>query len=726
MRKTLFVLIFVLTLLAGSVLAYNINFSDTNMIIYKFNETVNRSLINYAENTYGQYNLSHGPNITFGIEGLLDTTYYFNGTSSYFLTSDEGISLRMGEEDRRFSISVWFSLNESSRLQRLIGYGPENANLALATNLIVAEELNWYMETGVSSYTVGIDINKLDNKTWYNTIFVYNYSYGTMYLNGMRVDTTLINSDPLPYTQWVIGGGGPDRELMGMVDEIQIWNKSLSDSEIFYILYDSSFTELEIHSDVIYENRTANYFLNVSKPATSITAKFFFNGTEYDVNAYNDSAMWVFETNVNVPFFHEFHEPFNITSYWNYTVETFLENTTYLVYFNQTVSLNVSLDNCTDFSTKFLNISFWNEENTDNSLAASLDAEFFVYTLNKYYLGNFSIHENTTYEVGVCLYPNRTVLVDANIFTEVSGGFKQRWFLINATLTNNTESTLYIYNRDNTVGISDFKGVVRYASSYAYWPNIYAFLQRYYPAEGVWRTIQEDRSDEFGQIFFNIKEEEVDYKIVFQNYTTLIDTTESMKFICNPTTQVCELTFQLSPTGGVSGGVLNEVWSFDNTTGIGTLTWNDATGLTMSVRLLVEKTTYGDSVTICDTTVESSSGSINCDVSDYSGNFQVRVFSRQSPFSAVLLTWFAYNLDTALLNALGADEGVFWSLGLGLTITLMGLISIHVVIITFIIGLVVISMFKLTSFVTMGFLTSAAVLGIVIAILIRRKQGGGG
>ncbi|GAG69051.1 unnamed protein product, partial [marine sediment metagenome] len=269
-------------------------------------------------------------------------------------------------------------------------------------------------------------------------------------------------------------------------------------------------------------------------------------------------------------------------------------------------------------------------------------------------------------------------------------GFTHRYYLNNQSLNGSALLANYsVYNFISTTGISDLKLTLRNQQTFNYFENIISQLQRRYPAEGVWRTVQMDKSGDYGLIFYNIKEENTDYRMIFTDTSNnILRTTESMKFVC--TSGVCELTVLLDEyaAGTISPDLILTPPSYDNSTGNISTSWYDPLGKTTSLRLHVAKETMTGTINICDITKSGASGSITCDVSDYQGEVLVKVYSSASPERPVWTEWIPLTFGVKLSNFIGDYEGALWSFGIILTIVATGLFSPAGAVIATIIGLI--------------------------------------
>lgn len=101
---------------------------------------------------------------------------------------------------------------------------------------IVDNELrfSWDYNGGCDSWTT-ITTSALTNDTWHHLVAVVNSTgFGSLYVDGVEVNSSL--GTPLSYVSanWAIGGwvNMADAFYRGMIDEIKIYNKSLSSEQI--------------------------------------------------------------------------------------------------------------------------------------------------------------------------------------------------------------------------------------------------------------------------------------------------------------------------------------------------------------------------------------------------------------------------------------------------------------------------------------------------------------
>ncbi len=401
----------------------------------------------------------------------------------------------------------------------------------------------------------------------------------------------------------------------------------------------------------------------------------------------------------------------------------FILNTSSLTTINFTQTINrIQLAECGSLTNvPTLNISIFNEESPTQPLEASIDAIFNVWTNDSSKLINFTFNLEGASNYSICIFPNTTLNVNSVIFYNTSGGFDEKWFLRSARLTTNT-SLLNLYNFDSQTGIDELRGILR-DIDFNFFSFIFAELQRFYPGENNWRTVQMDQSDEFGKILFNIVEGTQNYRLNFIDDLTVIDNTGTIKFLCD-IDDICDVTFIVERADVVSEFDLNIVIGYDNNTEIFQLNFTDTTGLTSSVRLIVSQESGTQSTVICDTTVSSSSGTINCDTTGYNGIIKAMIYksaSDETPFRVIIITKIINKLFK--LEDIGKNEAGLWSVGIVSTLTIAGaIISPAIAIVIMIFSLIILNALSLLNFMTISVITMISVVGIVIAILLERRR----
>lgn len=343
--------------------------------------------------------------------------------------------------------------------------------------------------------------------------------------------------------------------------------------------------------------------------------------------------------------------------------------------------------------------------NTTMELELTFLAENYTYNL-EYELGN-----NHT----VCLFPNDSIVrADAYAKYTTPNGYTHRWYLINRSLSS-TPYVVNMYNFNVTTGKSDLKLTIRRNDNYKYFENIITQLQRKYVAEGVWRTVQMDESGDFGLVFFNIIEENTDYRLIYSDRNNnILKTTESLKFIC--TAGVCELTQQLDPySASASSDIPTITTLFDNSTGHLNVSWVAVSGNSVSMAARVTRETLTGTTEVCDLSGSGSEGTLSCPTQPYTGTFQLDVTVGEEPQQ----TEFFQSDEETLSDFISIAESAIWTFIIMVAIIMFGLFSPVGVVIATVLGIILIYFLGIMAPITIGFVAVSTVIGIAIAIKVK-------
>lgn len=364
-----------------------------------------------------------------------------------------------------------------------------------------------------------------------------------------------------------------------------------------------------------------------------------------------------------------------------------------------------------------LYFSIYDEDDPDTLLEATAEVElnYWVYDTSQF-IQNFTVEFSGNHTYALCLNNNETSLnTDLYIKYTTANGFTHRYILANNTLEVGSPQNYSIYNFNTSTDISDLKITIRQNSNYNYYPNVIAKLQRRYTAEGVWRTVQMDKSGDFGLVFFNIREENTDYRLIFTDMSNnVLKTTNTIKLVC--TSGICELTVLLDPfSGAASSSDLITSYVYDNATRLITFNWEDPSAGSNTVRIRARQETATGPLSICDQTQTGAAGSMTCDLSGRQGVVAFTVFKNGD-----ILTNNLIDVASAKLGTLVGDkEGGFWAVGLMVICVMFGLFSPVGSVIAMLISLIVIYLLGIFTPITITFIIIAAAIGIVIGIKVR-------
>lgn len=402
--------------------------------------------------------------------------------------------------------------------------------------------------------------------------------------------------------------------------------------------------------------------------------------------------------------------------------------------YNATVTDNVSnvvhssvinvqffkIDNCSEGSIVVANLLVSDEETPTKKLINDMEITGRYWLQSATIARNYSFGFNSKTNYSICLVTNGTAAFRMDIYAKytTTNGFTHRYYVYNGSFVNSSAVQYFLYNFNDSTIPSDLRMTSRYESNYNPFKNVVTSLLRFYPAEGIWRTVQMDESGDFGLLFFNIREEDTDYKFLFRDRQNhLLDSTDSMKFAC--TDGVCDLTMLLNPYSGTTVSTnLSVTYTYNNNTGNLTVTFNDPLGITTSLRAEVTKETMTGTAVLCNHTALGSSGSFNCELSGYTGEVFVRIFSTASPETSFISEWIKLSKG-ALSLLIPKQEGALWSFAIMATVVMVGVFSPAAAVILAVLSLIIIYMLGIFSAISLTVVIIGVVLGVAIGFKVR-------
>ena len=460
-----------------------------------------------------------------------------------------------------------------------------------------------------------------------------------------------------------------------------------------------------------------NGIINCPYSNCTISYCYYLNGVPYLCS--NENLLTSFYTG-NISYIPSAQLAFGQNWSFGYAVkDNVYSNSSALQWINSTNSTVYTyyLDNCSNIlnipsNATALNITFL-DENTLTLLNANI-----VGTIN---LGsqNLTFSKTNINNLSLCVYPS-WLNTSVNAYFQYNVSEPERYYLQNVYLNNQTQLlNLYNFNSGEASSLTEVNAI---ANNYAYsiYPGIIGNLQRYYPATNSWITVQNDKSDNFGNLIYYINQNSVDYQILWTLNNQLLDQTQPLKFICNSVP--CQQTFIINnnaPTTGLEN--FNFTHNYNNNTGIYTLTWFNPTNTVSDVRLVATMQAANGIIHICDTTVASSSGSISCNLSGYSGLIDIQAYGNDpTPFWNDKINAAVQLLSSVLKNKGMTNDSYFLSFIFALGVIGLFMANPVAAIIGLIGSFILLSFLGMLSILTFGIIISIACMGGLIIFMIKR------
>lgn len=241
----------------------------------------------------------NGATLTADRFGNENSAYSFNGTSNYIFNNNS-VNLPTGVSS--ITISAWVKTNSTYWGRTILDYGGSQSTVTgIGTGTNGGGNINYFYGFGSSSYPQNIIIPN----QWVHLIATYDFSTLTskVYANGVLLSTTNgITMSVTNGTIW-IGRGlfRPSNDpyyWLGELDDIAIWNRALSQTEIQQL-----YTGVLNTNSTTY-NKTITIYPNPANDHITIDCGTLTNVIGHSIKIVNTLGQEVFSQPMNTPQFY--------------------------------------------------------------------------------------------------------------------------------------------------------------------------------------------------------------------------------------------------------------------------------------------------------------------------------------------------------------------------------------------------------------------------------------
>ncbi len=468
-------------------------------------------------------------------------------------------------------------------------------------------------------------------------------------------------------------------------------NVSETSSQFFEINLSTGLSVLSISANLNYDE--TNYF------STSACGDFCLVNNTIDIPLVptGESELKSFFWDINI---------FNGTDSINVNTTTRTQNVS-----------RVHLETCdATFTVQSLNFTAYNEQNLSRISPFTFDGTFDIWLGSGDVKRNNSFSDSSIVEKTLCIFPNATYFVDAEIqYNEAANTtFITRDYYFQNDTISNVSQDIFLYLLSSSVSTSFILKVQD--TNLLPLENHLIIIQRFYPGENLFRTVQIAKTGANGKTVGFFETETVDYRfIIKRNGRTLLTTTQQ-KIVGEvaPFT----ITFTLGVDLGKPWETLENLTDFqyslgfDQSTNIVTYTYTDTSGNFTLGTLVVERQnfSFATNTVLCNIDSSQSSATITCNITGngtgtYVGkgfvtrgsieilinqfNFIIESFSAVAGFLGVLLAWFLI-LISSFAFKFNEIAGIFMINATVIFVNIIGLVSFGMLAISALIGVSII------------------------------------
>jgi len=246
------------------------------------------SLVSYykLDESSGTVLDAHGSNdgtnngATPNVAGKINTAYDFDGSNDYISISDSTNALKTATDG---SVSLWFKTDTVSAQKVLIA-SSDSSSTGTPYFFVGINNQQLYLSGNDGTNNVEYTGNVLSTGTWYHAVWTNDGTNNNFYLNGVLQSKTLVTGVAGKWFGDITGTdtftiGTIDRQTDyapwdGLIDEVSIFNKSLSQAEVFE-LYNGTKGQFRVNN--LGENCTKRYYGNSEATSTSSASDVYFN-----------------------------------------------------------------------------------------------------------------------------------------------------------------------------------------------------------------------------------------------------------------------------------------------------------------------------------------------------------------------------------------------------------------------------------------------------------------
>lgn len=161
------------------------------------------------------------PTLTQDRFSVANKAYRFDGIDDYIAVARN--------YQTAFSLSIWFNPSNSTLYNPLVDAFDANWEVQLKNT-----SPDYVSFITSSSYQEFISSQITTTNNWYHLVCTYSSNTVTFYLNGIKTDQYIVNPLPNNIGNYFFGASisGSDQFFNGKLDDIGIWNRALTQSEV--------------------------------------------------------------------------------------------------------------------------------------------------------------------------------------------------------------------------------------------------------------------------------------------------------------------------------------------------------------------------------------------------------------------------------------------------------------------------------------------------------------
>jgi hypothetical protein len=389
-----------------------------NVLLYHLNEA-SGGIMDYSGN---QNNGTQSGGVIYSVAGKYNSALGFEGVNDYIDCGNSNSVRILGN----LTLSAWVNFNKipsGTTVYSIIDKN-EAGGYGIIANEATSGKLETYFYINGAYKKAGVDLSSLNAGTWYYVVGTYNGTSADLYLNGIKQQSVVATGSisDISYNLTIGANPGPTYAefFNGSIDEVAVFNRSLSSSEILNI-YNNQASNLRFQIRTSNTNPiTSDYFGNDGSSLTYFTQplNFSLSGRYFQYKTYFNDSSKLYNVSVEYTSFDSSDVMVNLDS----PADNYLTNE-YNVNVSCSASSTSELENITIYYDKF----GWQALETKQVSGTTNSSEFILGELvssvkwNCYSCnidGNCSFADSNRTIIGDILSPEITLVSPANNFVQ--------------------------------------------------------------------------------------------------------------------------------------------------------------------------------------------------------------------------------------------------------------------------------------------------------------------
>lgn len=412
-------------------------------------------------------------------------------------------------------------------------------------------------------------------------------------------------------------------------------NDSISNLNSTFINWTYNIFELNItYNEEVLDLSIEDFILYVQSTEEITESKMNYNGTDYSSNILSlGSDIYKITNTIQIP---DTDADTNYTFYFNITTPT---NTIITQSHNQTVFL-LLIDNCDSYTNTIFNITLYDEK-TLSDLFGTIEVNLELFNNDKktaltnavsnfYNMSEMAICTNVNL-TGTGYYYDLEVRYYVDPTNTSSFVYVPEFYHIQKASVENLPQLLKLYNLHSNQS-TEFTMYYR-DNDYTARPNVLLQIQRKYVSEGIFRTVEIPITSNEGSALGHFDLDNYKYKIIATYNGEVLNIFDNPAIVCeSELSGLCTLTLNGQGSSDAFEDyetIIDTSYNLISNGTIITYSFTIPSGETKHVRVvMVQSSPFQDDVTICNTSLTSSAGTIECTASSTIGdsNVLIKVF----------------------------------------------------------------------------------------------------